>query len=86
MTNLYAHRDKGKHSFNISRSEMHLFIAILLLSGYNVLPRGKMYWENSDDVKNESVSNAMSRNRFEEIISMLHCCDNEELDPDDKMS
>ena len=32
MTNLYVHRDKGKHSFNISRSEMRLFIAILLLS------------------------------------------------------
>ena len=86
MTNLYAHRDKGRHSFNINRSEMRLFIAILLLSGYNVLPRRKMYWENSDDVENESVSNAMSRNRFEEIISMLHCCDNEQLDPDDKMS
>ena len=86
MTNLYAHRDKGKHLFNISGSEMRLFIVILLLSGYNVLPRRKMYRENSDDVKNKSVSNAMSRNRFEEIISMLHCCDNEQLDPDDKMS
>ena len=28
-TNLNALRDKGKHSFNISRSEMRLFIAIL---------------------------------------------------------
>ena len=28
MTNLYAHRDKDKHSFTFSRSEMHLFMAI----------------------------------------------------------
>ena len=65
---------------------MRFFIAILLLSGYNVLPRQKMNWKNSDDVKNKSVSNAMSRNRFEEIKSMSRCCDNKQLDPDDKMS
>ena len=45
-----------------------------------------MHGENSDDVKNESVSRAMSRNRFGEIISMLHCCENEQLDTDEKMS
>ena len=43
MTKLYAHQEKGKPSFNINQSEMCLFIAILLLSGYNVLPRQKLY-------------------------------------------
>ena len=84
IANLYAHRDKGKHLFNISRYEICLFIACLLLFGYNVLPRRKRYLENSGDVKNKSVSNA--RNKFEQIISMLHCCYNEQPDPDDKMS
>ena len=28
----------------------------------------------------------MSRTRFEEIISLVHCCDNNQLDPNDKMS
>ena len=45
-----------------------------------------MYWENSEDVKNDSMSRAMSRNRFEEILSVLHCCDNNNLNPEDKMT
>ena len=65
---------------------MRLFLAMLLLSGYNVLPRRRMYWENSEDVKNDSMSRAMSRNRFEEILSVLHCCDNNNLNPEDKMT
>jgi len=35
-----------------------------------------MYWENSDDVFNKAMSDAMSRNRFEEIISVFHLADN----------
>ena len=49
MTNLYAHRDRGKHNFHVEHAEMRLFLAMLLLSGYNVLPRRRMYWENSED-------------------------------------
>ena len=86
MTNLYAYRDKGKHTFHVEHSEMRLFLAMLLLSGYNVLPRRRMYWENSEDVKNDSMSHAMSRNRFEEILSVLHCCDNNNLNSEDKMT
>ena len=86
MTNLYANRDKGKHSFHVDHSEMHLFVAMLLLSGYNVLPCRCMYWENSEDVYNESMSCAMSYNRFEEILSALHCSDNYNLDLEDKMA
>ena len=60
MIKLYTHREKEKHLFNINQSEMRFSIAILLLSEYNVLPRRKLYWENSSDVKNESISIAMS--------------------------
>ena len=35
MTNLYAHRDKNKLTFSIDADEIHVFLAILLLSGYN---------------------------------------------------
>ena len=55
MTNLYANRDKAKHSFHVEHSEMRLFVAMLLLSGYNVLPRYRMYWENTEVVHNEKV-------------------------------
>ena len=86
MTNLYSNRDKGKHSFHVDHSEMRLFVAMLLLSGYNVLSRRRMYWDNSEDVHNESMSRAMSRNRFEKILSALHCSDNYNLDSEDKMA
>ena len=46
-----------------------------MLSGNNVLPRGKMYREKSTNVKSESISNAMSRNRFEKIMKILFCFD-----------
>ena len=44
MTNLYAVRDKGKHGFLTDIPEMRVFLAMLLLSGYSVLRRRKMYW------------------------------------------
>jgi len=86
MTILYAKRDKGKHSFLIDVPEMRLFLAILLVSGYCILPRRRLYWQNLPDVYNKAVSEAMSRNRFEEILSVFHLCDNNRLVPDDKMA
>ena len=85
MTNLYVQRDKGKHSFT-DANEMRLFFAILLLTGYNQSPRRKMYWQDSSDVLNTAMSSAMSRNRFEELLSVLHLSDNMKLDTSDKLS
>ena len=59
MTNLYANRDTGNHAFHVDHSEMGLFLAMLLLSSYNILPRHRMYCENSEGIKNESMSRAM---------------------------
>jgi len=86
QTNLYAKRDKGKHTFSTDVREMRLFLAMLMLSGYTVLPRRRMYWENSDDVSNKAMSDAMSRNRFEEILSVFHLADNLHLDTNDTMA
>lgn len=81
-TNLYASR-KNK-SGNINLQELKSFFGILLLSGYVELPRRRMYWENSRDTHNEVVANALSRDRFEFILSNLHCCDNENLPTSDR--
>ena len=63
------------------------FTGILLLTGYNMRPRCKIYWKNCSDVRNESISIAMLRNRVEEIMSMPNNCrDNNQLDVDDKVS
>ncbi|KAL8575850.1 hypothetical protein ACOMHN_014855 [Nucella lapillus] len=86
QTNLYARRDKGNHNFVTTRQEFRTFMAILLLSGYNQLPRRNMYWERNSDCHNTAVSGAMSRNRFDEHMRYLHLADNNTLDPNDKVS
>ncbi|XP_054724350.1 piggyBac transposable element-derived protein 3-like [Uloborus diversus] len=82
---LYAGQ-KGDHDFVIDADELKLFFAILLTSGYNVLPRRRMYWENSSDVRNNVISEAMPRCRFEKIMQYLHFADNSNLDKTDKMA
>ena len=69
MTNLYARRDQGEHSFHVTTTadEMRAWIAHLYyLSGNHPLPRRRLYWENSEDVHVKAMAESMSRNRFEE--------------------
>lgn len=77
---------KDNPSFTFSRHEILAFFGILYLSGYVPLPRRRMYWENSDDVKIKSVTDAMRLRRFEEILRYLHVCDNEKLTPGDNFA
>ncbi|XP_045501113.1 piggyBac transposable element-derived protein 3-like [Colias croceus] len=64
---------------NITTKDMKCFIGILLVSGYSWLPRRRMYWENSPDTKNELISSAMTRDRFDFIFRHLHVNDNQDL-------
>ncbi|GFS77487.1 piggyBac transposable element-derived protein 3 [Nephila pilipes] len=56
---LYAGQ-KGDHDFVIGAEDLKLFFTILFTSGYNVLPRRRMYWENSSDLKNNAISEGLS--------------------------
>lgn len=84
QTNRYAatHNKLG----DVSENEMKCFIGILLLSGYNPLPRRRLFWEGSKDTHNELVASTMSRDRFEFIMSNLHCCNNYSLNIKDKFA
>jgi hypothetical protein len=84
-TMIYAHQ-KGAHAFNVNPDDINTFIGILLSSGYVVMPRRKMYWEQTEDVKIDGISTAMSRNRFEEILQYVHLSDNTKLAPGDKFA
>ena len=86
QTNLYARRDKGFTNFGTDSSEIRLFLAVLLLSGYNRRPRLKMYWDESPDIQCPLVANLFTRKRFRDILTCLHLCDNLELDKTDKMT
>jgi hypothetical protein len=76
---------KNFPDLNISVSELKVFLGILILSGYNILPSKRSFWENAKDMKNELVSDAMRRDRFLQICRFIHFADNNAIDSSDKM-
>lgn len=83
-TNQYA--AKRNRLGDCTEDEMMIFIAVLLLSGYIVVPRRKMYWQVESDSHNELVSSAISRDRFDFIMSNIHVCNNDDLDKTDRFA
>ncbi len=76
----------GYHTFQLSSNEMKVFINILLLSGYNTLPRRRLYRSMEPDVRDELIASSMRRNRIDEILKHLHAADNTNLDREDKFA
>ena len=66
QTNLYA--SQHGQTLNADESEIRTVIAIILLSGYCKVPYRELYWTVSPDTHNVAVANAMSRNRFRDIL------------------
>lgn len=83
-TNQYA-ASKNRKS-DVTPEEMKTFFGILLVSGYCPVPRRRMYWEQAKDSHNAVISEAMCRNRFEHILTNIHCCDNANLDRSDRFA
>ena len=79
---------QGEIKTNIETNveEMHVFLAMLLLSGYNPRSQRRLWWESSDDVFCKAMSDAMPRNRFEELIAVVRFADNMNLEKGDKMA
>ena len=76
----------GNHSFTTDTNTLKAFIAILLVSDYVDLPRRPMYWEHNEDTHNTTVLSLLSRNRFDEIMQILHLAENSNLDKEDKFA
>ena len=74
------------HTFFVTPAELAKCFGILLLSGYNSLPREADYWSNQPDLGVAIVRNAMSRNIFQGIKSMLHFVDNSALPEGNKVA
>lgn len=83
-TNRYAIQ-KLVHNFNATADEMMTFIEVMLLSGYHPLPYRRLYWKQDPDVHVILVSDAIYRNRFDELMGFLHLADNQANDGTDKM-
>ena len=77
-------RQKNDFDFNLDDADIKNFIGILILSGYNRLPRQRMYWESGLDCGVEAVKNTMSYTKFTKIKKYVHLCDNNSLSRVDK--
>ena len=62
------------------------FIAILVLNGYNQLPRQEMYWKRMEDNLNRMVTALMIKHKFEESKQFLHLADSKSLDKTDRFA
>ena len=67
LTNIFANQHKGLNTPATSE-DIKVVISILLFSGYCRVPYCELYWSRSPDTHNESVSKAISRKRFREIL------------------
>lgn len=65
---------------------MLVFIAILLMSGYVDVPRKHMYWQSNLDSHNALIAGAISRDRFQFIMSNIHVFNNDALDKTDRFA
>lgn len=70
---------------NIIGSEIICFLGVLIVSGYNPLLGKHYYWGSSDDMRNHLIYSSMRRNRFIQIMNLLHFADNNKIDKNDKM-
>lgn len=70
---------------NVSVGDLKCFLGVLTVSGYNKLPGARFYWQTCDDMRNELIYNSMRRNRFLQILSLLHFADNNNIDRQDKL-
>lgn len=81
MSNLYSVQNKDK-PLNLNMEELLVFYGVLLTSGYCTVPRRHLLWSLDDDVHNNCISNAMRRNRFDEIMASIHVVDNTKCNND----
>ena len=67
------------HIFFISAKKMQTFIGKSKLSGYNRVPRRRLYRSNESNTSNESVAQSMQRGCLDEITKYFHAANNHQL-------
>lgn len=81
-SNRYARQQNTE--LNLTIAELHVFLGILLLSGYGKYPNRRIYWSSEEDVP-KIVQNSMRLKRFEMILRFIHFNDNSKLPSDDRL-
>ena len=75
-TSRYAKIQKNKHDFEISTTEIKIFLGFLILSKYHQLSSERDYWSEGDDLGLGIVRDAFSRNAYATLKAMIHFQDN----------
>ncbi|XP_039284212.1 piggyBac transposable element-derived protein 3-like [Nilaparvata lugens] len=76
---------KNQQNPNITKENIKCFIGILIFSGYHTLPGKRYYWDSQTDMNQPFIVNSMRRNKFDQIMSLIHCADNNNIDTGDKL-
>ena len=64
--------------------ELKAFLGINYFMGINKLPSVANYWEVEQYIGNDGIKNAMTRQRFQDILQNLYFANNEKDDKGDK--
>jgi hypothetical protein len=70
-------RQLGDFTFTMTTDDLMKFVAIILWTGYVVLPRVKLYWDTDEDCDLPFPCKMMSRDRFLMIKRYLHFANND---------
>ena len=75
QTNLYA-AQKLKPYKALDVTELKCYLGILILNGIHKMPSYRHFWSSDSLLRIDFVANAMSRVRYDWILSNLHLNDN----------
>ena len=77
QSRIYAHQEGfGRKAAEMTKDNLLCVLAVMLLSGYNILPDKRMYWERQPDCYNELVSDNIRRDTFTSVLQCLHFTNN----------
>ena len=66
----------------VNPENFKVFLAILVLSGFNRLQCRRLYWSESYEVGNELGKTSMRKKTFEQLLRCLHFTDNMAINND----
>ncbi|XP_046663283.1 piggyBac transposable element-derived protein 1-like [Homalodisca vitripennis] len=81
QSNLYAIQINPNKPLILTTPELEQYLGVCILMSIYILPRASMYWVKSTRI--DKIANVISRDRWKEIKSKLHCNDNSKLRRDD---
>lgn len=79
QSNLYAIQKNPNRPLNLTSKELEQYIGVCIGMSVYDLPRSRMYWAQNTRI--DKIANVMSRDRWEQIKSNLHCVDNTLMRP-----